>query len=324
MVMGHSNIGGQFNHIFGFIRMPCFFLVSGFLLKDKYFSQPFAFLKRRLKGLYWPYVKWSLLFLVCNNLFVLLHLCSQYYTWKETLFRAACNVCFAHTHPLLGGYWFLQALFFGSVMAFSSLFVLKKKAPSHVKAGSVLVALLFILLDFFVTSLPYNLPDIINKSLLATSFYLVGYWFNLQPFSKKSNLLVGVLCILTVVAVSFYFVESIDARAWRIVPFFVVALIGSYGFINIAGYIKGWARKTLDYIGTKTLYILTFHFISFKLVSLIKIWQYKLPISALSDFPVISEHNTFYRYAYCVVGVALPVIIWEVTHSKRLKKPTRA
>lgn len=49
---------------------------------------------------------------------------------------------------------------------------------------------------------------------------------------------------------------------------------------------------TLEFIGQNTLTILTWHFLSFKVVSLIIIKIYDLPIERLSEFPVISEYAT--------------------------------
>lgn len=48
-------------------------------------------------------------------------------------------------------------------------------------------------------------------------------------------------------------------------------MIGTVGIINIARLIRGNVLKAMNYVSDKTLYILTFHFLSFKLVSLILI-----------------------------------------------------
>ena len=51
-----------------------------------------------------------------------------------------------------------------------------------------------------------------------------------------------------------------------------------------------------------------------KLVSLLKVWQYGLPLAELSSFPVIGEHNAFYWLLYSAVGVLLPILLWELNH----------
>lgn len=45
------------------------------------------------------------------------------------------------------------------------------------------------------------------------------------------------------------------------------------------------------FIGKNTLTILTLHFLIIKLVSLVIIGIYDLPIKRLAEFPVITEHS---------------------------------
>ena len=53
----------------------------------------------------------------------------------------------------------------------------------------------------------------------------------------------------------------------------------------------GICAKALDFIGKNTLTILTWHFLAFKLVSLLIIDIYDLPIERLAEFPVITEYS---------------------------------
>lgn len=70
-----------------------------------------------------------------------------------------------------------------------------------------------------------------------------------------------------------------------------------------------------NYIGNKTLYILTFHFLSFKLVSYIFIRLKGLPITDLSLFPVLQDMNSWMWIIYTIVGIVVPLIIWELFYS---------
>lgn len=47
--------------------------------------------------------------------------------------------------------------------------------------------------------------------------------------------------------------------------------------------------------------------ISFKFVSLSKIYHYDLPITALQMFPVISANNSFYWILYSITGIMIPI-----------------
>lgn len=74
MVLGHSGCSIPYvtQTLYTF-HMPLFFFLSGFCFKTKYLETPGRFLWKRVKGLYLPYVKWGLLFLVLHNIFYWIH-----------------------------------------------------------------------------------------------------------------------------------------------------------------------------------------------------------------------------------------------------------
>ena len=127
MVFGHSGNTNHINHFIYMFHMPLFFIASGYCFKDKYLSTPRKYIYNKVKGIYWPYVKWSLLFLLLHNVCFNLHLYSDQYGWKEYVSHLyapseflglATSIIFKmHGHEqLLGGYWFMNALFFGSLI----------------------------------------------------------------------------------------------------------------------------------------------------------------------------------------------------------------
>ena len=60
MVVAHAGIPDMFNHFIVMFHMPLFFFVSGYCFKEKYLSTPAVFVLKRIKGLYVPFVKYSL------------------------------------------------------------------------------------------------------------------------------------------------------------------------------------------------------------------------------------------------------------------------
>lgn len=129
MVLGHSGCSiptvVQFLYMF---HMPLFFIASGYCFKEKYLSNPKLYLYNKVKGIWWPYMKWSLLFLLLHNVCFHLNLYNDHYGWREYVSHlyefsefkhlAFCIIFNMRGHEqLLGGYWFLNALFFGSLIA---------------------------------------------------------------------------------------------------------------------------------------------------------------------------------------------------------------
>lgn len=130
MVWGHS---GTFSYVHDFIymfHMPLFFFCAGYCFKERYYSQPVTFIWRRVKGLWWPYVKWSLLFLLLHNLFfeIGFYGASSTSYWnhlfdKEELLQHATSILTTMEghEQLLGAFWFMKALFYGSLIAYFTL-----------------------------------------------------------------------------------------------------------------------------------------------------------------------------------------------------------
>lgn len=67
-------------------------------------------------------------------------------------------------------------------------------------------------------------------------------------------------------------------------------------------------QEYLVYIGNNTLTVLTWHFLCFKLVSLILIIYYKEPIARLAEFPVITEYSrNGWFIIYFLFGIFIPI-----------------
>ena len=273
MVIGHSGCPTFLSEYIYLFHMPCFFFVSGFLLKDKYLNDMSIFVKRRFKGLWCPFVKWSVIFMLLHNVLTSLHIYNSSYTLMDMAYKLLHIVTMTGSEQLLGGYWFLKELLYASVISIIAL-KLSHSIPNRKEGkefqNGVILTLTFLVLAYILSIVPFKIPTIGSKTMLATSFYLAGYSYH-HSSDNHSNMLYGILSLLTVFTVTFFFTGTMDSTNISIFLYFIVAMIGTIGIINFAGHITGNALKVLNYVGDKTLYILTFHFISFKLISLILI-----------------------------------------------------
>lgn len=50
-------------------HMPLFFILPGYLFKMERIEDSLLYVQKKIKGLYFPYVKWMLAFLLLHNLF---------------------------------------------------------------------------------------------------------------------------------------------------------------------------------------------------------------------------------------------------------------
>lgn len=79
MVLAHSFFS-VFGEIWiGMFHMPVFFFFAGYCFKTKYLTDFRTFAWNRVRGLYVPFVKWGLIFLLLHNVFFHLHLYDDTY-----------------------------------------------------------------------------------------------------------------------------------------------------------------------------------------------------------------------------------------------------
>ena len=119
VVVWHSRPPQSLRIFTMFFAVPLFFFTSGYFYKpSKTIKELRTFYIKRIKGLYIPYVKWSLVFLVLHNVCFHLNLyngqygfrgaTSELYTWTDFA-KKAFNIIFRLTdnEQLLGAFWFL-------------------------------------------------------------------------------------------------------------------------------------------------------------------------------------------------------------------------
>lgn len=82
MVLAHARCPQWLEHFIWMFHMPLFFCVSGYCFKDKYLGDAKTFVMKRIKALYIPFVKWSLVFLVLHNFFYSINIYNDIYGFE--------------------------------------------------------------------------------------------------------------------------------------------------------------------------------------------------------------------------------------------------
>lgn len=325
MVIGHSGCPKEINEVLGLCRMPCFFFLSGYFFKEKYLNDMLSFIKRKVKGLWKPFVKWSLIFMILHNVFAKLHLYEDFYVFDDYKTKIFQIFTLTGSEQLLGGFWFLKELLYASIIAIFTVklyfnFFKEKERFMRTNMG-LFLSLLFVIFAYILSIIDFKIPTIGSRTMLATSFYFFGFYFS--KTGVKNSLIRGFILSFILIIISFFFTGGISSVTdIEIFIYYIAGNIGAIAILDLSSGIKGKSLSVLDYIGGKTLYILTFHFISFKFVSLIKVILYDWPIEKLSSFPVIYEHNSYYWVLYSIIGVVMPLIIWNIVKiiENRIKK----
>ena len=312
MVIGHCTYGFTvLRQMIYMFHMPIFFFAAGYCFNRRYLNDKYLFLQKRIKGLYFPVVKWGSLFLILHNVFYNISFYSRDYTHMydlATFFNEFFILLLGmRVHePLLGGYWFLHALFWGSII---SWILLRYISPTKAILVSVIIC---IIMNKYQLRIP--LIEISPQSFSASVLYNIGHMFAYKKVSYFNIYQIVTSLVLMFIG-SFFWRLDMDIvyfSNYKIVPYWITAVLTIWSIMSLVDIITipKFIERLFNYIGTHTLDILTFHFLSFKLVSLIIIYIYDLSLSRLSDFPVIIEYANFYWWIlYSIIGIILPLTI---------------
>ena len=324
VVMVHSLCPDFILRCFAMIVLPPFFFMSGYCFKEKYLDDIRTYVKNRFTGIYWPYLKWSLLFLLLHNVFYHLHIYSDeygfegktsvLYTSSDFISNAISITTKMQGHErLLGAYWFLKILFVGSFIFYITLKVLKSNAW-----GAVLLLALSIFLSIGNWKLFYF--HIGTREVFAAFFLYVGYLYKKHQWCFHQRPWIWCLgVVMVVIGTRFWYTTMHNYEYWMILPYALTSILAILTLLCFSQYLAQKAEnkpvKCIIFIGDHTMEVLTWHFLSMKLVSLMLIAIYDLPIKRLSEFPVIEEYaRQGWWIAYFIVGVAIPVIWTNYYH----------
>lgn len=326
MVMLHA--GCPFPEVNSFValfHMPLFFFCSGYCFKPSAIITLQMYLKKKIKGIYYPFVKWCTLFLLLHNTFISIHIYStecgpnefptHLYHWKDMIKTLGKIVLTMHgQEELLGGYWFLHELFFASLLLFFVLKYLRNVKALYLLGG---LALLITTTRFFNLHLPYY--GDLSLTLLSLYFCLTGYYYHtVKDYNQARHTL---LFVLIAFALSFTPIATSmrSYTVWQVMPYCIIAPLSIIAVLKMSKWLSTrtfMGKALLLYIGEHTLTILTWHFLIFKLVSLARIAIENKDIKQLAAFPVLPD--TYWSFIpYTLVGVFLPITIqymFEYSH----------
>lgn len=336
MVIGHSGIKWDIPVLFNAINlfhMPLFIFVSGYCFKWVYVDDVKKFVWKRFKGLWWPYVKYGIIFVALHNVFFYCHIYNDSFgaigavnaasLYEPMVFLKKILRLFvmSDTEQLLGGFWFLKSLFWGSLFALISIkifsFFDSKKKDVVVGALSLLVFAAFF--SFFSLKIP--IVDLGSKELFAAFFFLMGtfaaFW---EPVKTKW---LSALFLFVVLGALWFnsTVSLLNYKTWQIIPYCFFSLSGIVATLYISDELNASNLKIkffLVFVGNNTLAILTWHFLCFKIVSFVRILCENRSVLELAYFPVIPNAK-WWSIGYILVGVLLPLLAVKIEGPIKIK-----
>lgn len=334
VVLSHAGISGWLSHFVYIFHVPIFFLCAGYFFHTKYLNDSRTFVLHRIKGLYVPFVKWSVFFLIIHNLLFTCGILSEvpqfgnatngvlhpynWTQWSQHLWSIVANMS-GYNEFLCGSFWFFRALFIASLLFFV-LFKLLHKSPhfaQHIHTGWAIL-IIGTLLTLWKTLCGLHITGVAQggyRELLGMTFMAAGFLLRQYRFTEHLSWKWVTPCALFLLLASFLFPTSMafNGTAVDFISIFPAAITAFVAITYGCSFIdrrENILKRSLIYIGDNTLYIFAFHLVAFKVVSALKVACYGLPWEAVGGHPTVLHpaNNVLWVMLYLIVGVGLPLL----------------
>ena len=339
MVIAHAEAPGWLCKFIFEFHMPLFFITAGYFFSLKYLNDEATFVKKRVKGLYLPFVKWSVIFLALHNLMFQIGILNETYgnemggvthpySWHQiqqnlwNIFTAMAG----YDAFLCGAFWFFRGLFVASILYLIIYKVLDGSIHSEKwkKYIPYLICMIMLILCGWksyerlkvITLVQGGYRDMMGCFFFGCGFIFRQYAESYQALIKRYHAIFWTSIVFGVVVYlfSYYLTANMNWRS-SYVQFLslpVPALLGFLMTYNISMLLDRkdcWIKRFLVYTGDHTLNIFIFHIVAYKIVSLVKIWYYGLDIQQIGCHMVIHEHSQedAFWILYTIAGVGIPL-----------------
>lgn len=342
VVLCHAGVPAWMNNFLFLFHMPVFFICAGYFFSTRYLADERTFVVHRVRKLYLPFLRWSVVLLLLHNVWFSLGILSERYgnasngvlhpyTWHQFcqhLWSIVFNMS-GYDQFLGGSFWFFRALFVSSIL-FLLLFKVMTKSE-HLRgerqsAWAVLVISLFLVLWKQAGGLQLTgLGQGGYRELLGISFMAVGFLARQYKLAERMSWRLSVPALIVVILAAVFCPTSMEFNpsVGKFLSLPLPAVAGFVGLLHLSMLIHGAAgriarlirpiSRALTYIGERTIYIFAFHLLAFKVVSALKVAIYGLPWEAVGGHPYVLEptNNAGFVLLYVLAGVGLPLLWME-------------
>lgn len=337
IVMSHAGISGWLCNFVFLFHVPAFFICAGYFFNTRYLTDERTYVVHRARGLYLPFLRWSVFFLIIHNLLFYCGILSETYgnaaggvthpytfhQFCQNLWSIVFNMS-GYDQFLCGTFWFFRALLLASIgflVLFKVLRHSEKFQTDKVTGwGILLISLALTAWKVGGTITVTGVAQGGYRELMGIVFMSVGFLLRQYRVTEWTTWRVAIPSLLILVIFTLWCPTSM---AWNPTfgQFAALPLPAVAGFICLL-YVSTWlnrwkgiVHRTLTFIGENTLYVFAFHLVAFKLVSAIKVAVYGLPWQAIGGHPTVCQPvNTWlFTVLYILVGVAVP-LLWVTAY----------
>lgn len=306
----------------GVFHMPLFAVLSGFLYHERNAETCKScanWIMKKVEGIYWPFVKYNIIFLLLHNLFVRANILSTVHggfllSIGEIVQKACLIVIMGAGESLVGPFWYLIAMLEFTIIYNMLVFVWGRLCKNTamkwwcVTASCIVLALL----GFSSLALPRNL----NSACILLLYYHLGYIIKrvgaLTRFHLEDKRAVAV-CLVSFVCGGIVLVFAYFGYGWGKAPSSVIGSLAGIALVFVLSikaqkYVNTNWYKFFQYAGKNSIYILALHLLCFKIVAFIQIRCFGLEPILLGSYPIVPTNSIIWNLAYVTVGMVVPLL----------------
>lgn len=340
MVAGHAEGGDMLVRFIYLFHMPVFFIAAGYFFSRTSLDAPWRFCMKRVRGLYFPFVKWALLFLVLHNVLFYFGILNETYgNWTggvthpytlHSFFQRLVHIIFSmagYDEFMAGAFWFFRALLVTSVGYVLLRLLLRHLFPQlDAVRASLIICVAALAFALFKIGCDMRIVTIVQGGIRETwgiFFFSFGVIFRALESRLPRMRWWNALAIFAFLVAGSWLEWTGMTLTPTLLTVATLPVTGILGFMMLR-----WLARHIDShdnvlrrlfvtVGEMTMCVFVFHISAFKLVSLVKIWWYGLDFAQIGCHMVIHEHaaDDLFWIAYTAVGVAVP-IIWKLVYDR--------
>ena len=314
-------------------HVALFFFVAGYFYKDKYTAEPFQYIGTRLQRLWWPCVKYGVLFVCLHNLLFWLGIYSdavgvplvntrQLYDLTGFLAALWQAVTLHPLEEMVLALWFI-IMMIADLAIFCALSHLGSRCQRRWQQEVVLlggVAVIYAAGCWLIghgMALDYYFQ--LSCVLLLPTY--MGYAWRRWGSKLPQHWIWAVLGAVVLVYVHHHTGSWVELSLNRILgpKWFLLVTAGGIaahlGVCRLIAVLPGLA-DCMAYAGRRSLHIIALHFLAFKVAAFVYIKAHGLSLVLLACFPAAGYpmQDNWWWLLYLACGFVLPlgaVAVWE-------------
>lgn len=291
-----------------------------------------VYIKKKLRGLWVPYVGFNVAYLALNDLFIKLNILTND---PEFLEAKGIDGRYLHlTQPMgviktgkeiikvflfqggtdMGGaLWFFNTLFFVLILYMILQFVLCRiMKDSYTELAQLIVAILFLVAGYCCQRSGISAHGL-SRVLSYYCFIYLGHVFHkYNVFNTKIKPAILFVASLLVLLLMYHHGSiNLAGNEYPNPVYLIIASVAGWTMLYSLGILLQKTKiftSVLQYISIHSVPIVGMHFLCFKIVSLIAVLALGMKMYMIAAFPVLELPGAWWLF-YTVVGISVPLVV---------------